>query len=260
LNTIRFDAGLETDYVNLWALGDLHVGSEHSQIKMIKEHIEQIKKDPNAYVILNGDLANTAVKYGVSDIYTEKLNPEQTIDLLVELFTPIKDKIIGLVPGNHENRVYKETGIHMLKNFAYRLGIMDYYDNIANVVFITFGKSRGRNKSRNTFSVYHTHGAGGGAKVGSKANKVENLSNVILTDVYIHSHTHQPIGFKQDYFIALNNNKGVKKLTSTFVNTSSYEEYDDFAKRMSMKPSTLAPVRIQLKTDYYGNKYTEVLL
>lgn len=246
--------GADKEHVNVYPLGDLHIGSKNFSRYDFDVAMHTIEKDDNGVVILNGDLINNAIKTSVSDIYDERLKPEQTVDMLVRSLEKIKEKIIGVTTGNHEDRTYKLTGIDIMKNVCHRLGIVDKYHPVANVIFVSFGKSRGRKNVRNTFSIYHTHGTGGGKTMGGKVNKVEYMSKVIDCDLYVHSHTHSPFVFKQDYFNADCSNKGVNRKTRTFVNTNAYEDYGGYGQKHIYTPSTMRNIKVTLTADKRGNK------
>lgn len=251
----KIDLGSKISYVNLYPIADIHIGSKHFQEKLFLEHINKIKNDKNGVVILNGDLINNAIKNSVSDIYSERLTPEEALEKLVLWLTPIKDKIIGATTGNHEWRTYKETGIDIVKHLCYRLGIADRYDPISNVIFLSFGKNRNRENVRNTFVIYHTHGSGGGRTTGAKANKVKNLSSIIHADVYIHSHTHLPMVMKEDFIMTNVSNKGIKQVSRLFVNTNSNEGFGGYGERLGFAPANLEYITIKLTADNDGNKF-----
>ena len=254
MNTIKVDLGKDIHEVNLYPIGDIHLGSEHFDKKRFLSFIELVKNDPNAVVILNGDMINNAIKTSVSDIYTEQLTPEQQLDTLYEYISPIKDKVVGVTRGNHEERTYKLTGIDVLKNLCYRLGIIDYYHEVSNVIFLSFGKSRGRDNVRNTFSIYHTHGRGGGRTQGAKINRLHRLSTIVHADIYVHSHTHTPITFKENYIQTNCSNKGIKEVPRLFVNTNAYEGFGGYGEVLGLTPSNREHVVIRLKADEKGNK------
>ena len=152
---------------------------------------------------------------------------------------------------NHESRTYRIAGIDILLNFCYRLGIEELYDPVSCLIFLSFGTSRGRAKVRNTFSIYHTYGTGGGKTVGAKANRLQNLSNVIHADVYIHSHTHTPMIFKEDYIMTNCGNKGIKQISRLFVNTNAYEGYGGYGEVLGLKPSNHDYITIELSSNGY---------
>ena len=247
MKTIKREFSNEFEHMNIYPLADLHIGSKHFKRDILEKHLEVIKNDPNGLLILNGDLVNNSIKTSIGDIYEETLNPEEQIDLLVEMFEPLKDKIIGVVAGNHEARTYKITGISVLKNFCYRLGIIDLFSPIANLTFLSFGKSKGRDHVKQTFTIYNSHGRGGGKLIGSKANRVHNLSSIVPNaDLYIHSHTHAPITFKDSYVSADTRNKGVSIQNRLFVNTNAYEGFGGYGEVIGLAPSNHDMVKVEL--------------
>lgn len=260
MNIVRIDLGSDVETVNLYPLADIHAGSAHFHSGEFEDYVSEIDKDPNAVVILNGDLINNAVRHGVSDIYEDTLNPQESIDYVYDVLLPIRDKIIGVVPGNHENRTYKATGIDVVRNLSERLGVIQYYDHVANLIFLSFGKSRSRDNVRNTFSIYHTHGSGGGRTTGGKANKLGRMSDIVQCDVYIHSHTHMPISFKQDFFLASNSNKGISRVSQLYVNTNAYEGYGGYGEAAGYPPSNTEYVTVKLSYDQRGNKYKKAVI
>ena len=235
--------------VNLYPLGDFHIGSSHYKDTELKEWVEHIKADPYALVVIHGDIINNAIKTSVSDIYEEKLNPEQSIDKAVSIVEPIKDKIIGITSGNHEDRTYKITGIDVMKNFAYRLGKQDYYSPISNLIFLNWGDTnkRGGKLSPICTTIYMTHGSGGGRTIGAKANQVARLANMIDADIYIHGHTHSPIIFKENYIKIDKMNKGYKEVPRLFVNTNSTEGFGNYGERFKLSPTNRDFVVVELK-------------
>lgn len=250
MKVIKKELGSEIKYINIYALADLHIGSKHFKRSILEMHLNTIKNDPNGLLILNGDLVNNSIKTSIGDIYEETMNPEQQIDLLVKLFEPLKDKIIGVTGGNHEVRTYKQTGISILKNFCYRLGIIDVYSNISNLTFLSFGKSKGRDKVKQTFKIYNSHGRGGGKMIGSKANRVHNLANIVTNaDLYIHSHTHAPITFKDSYIVCDTRNKGMSIQSRLFVNTNAYEGFGGYGEVIGLAPSNHDLIMVKLSYD-----------
>ena len=78
----------------IMVLGDMHIGDDLCDIKLIKETIDYVKNTKNCYVILNGDLLNNALKTSKSDVYKETMTMEEEQDLLIDLLKPIKNKIL----------------------------------------------------------------------------------------------------------------------------------------------------------------------
>lgn len=241
--------------ITVHPIADVHIGSKYCRLKEFKELLWKIKQDVNAYIILNGDLVNNGIKQSVSNIYDEKLSIQASIDTIVDLLKPVKERILGVVSGNHENRTYKEVGIDISKIICERLGIVHLYDPVSNYIIISF--TNDYITDNNSITIYQTHGSGGGKTIGAKSNRIGNLSKVIHADVYIHSHTHTPIIFKENYL--LGNYKGVVEAERLFVNTNAYEGYGDYGEVLGLTPSNHSPIEIKL---LYGpkNKVIEAVI
>ena len=104
-------------------MADLHIGDPQSDYKSILERIEYIRKTPNAYCILDGDLMDTAIASSIGDTYSANLQPMEQLKQCVKIFEPIKEKILAVLPGNHENRVYKSDGIDMTEIMCNQMGL-----------------------------------------------------------------------------------------------------------------------------------------
>lgn len=136
------------------SLSDWHIGDNSCDMALIKAEVEHIKATPNAYCILNGDLCNTALKTSVSDIYSEKLSPMEQLNMCVELLEPIKEKILLITSGNHENRTYKSDGIEIMRLIARQLDCEDRYCGEGGVLFFALWQDE-RTHARKASKVFY---------------------------------------------------------------------------------------------------------
>lgn len=245
MKSVRMDFSTEWKHCNVYTLGDLHIGDPHADDAEIKSRLDEVKGDPYSVVILNGDLMNTATRNSVSDVYGELLSPMQQIEYLYKLLLPIKDKIIGVTAGNHENRVYKSDGIDTMRLVCRELGIEDRYAPEGIIVFLRFGIKNGHNrhKDRNQsqmYVIYATHGSGGGRKEGAKAIRLADMASIVDADVYIHSHTHLPMIFKQRYYRTNPFASVVSSVERLFVNTGACLGYGGYGQAQEFKPSSIS--------------------
>ena len=149
MKIIKIDLPRELESVELHTFADEHIGDEQSDIKRIMERIEYVKNTPNAYCIMNGDIIDNATKTSIGDTYTQVFNPMEQLAKAVELFSPIKDKILCITHGNHENRTYKKEGINLSRLIADQLGLSDRYSPTSAVLFIRVGEnSSGEKESK----------------------------------------------------------------------------------------------------------------
>lgn len=215
----------------------------------ISRQIGEVLTDDNAYCILNGDLMNNAVKNSVSDIYSEAASPKETIETLSDMLNPLaeKGKILFATTGNHEFRSYKESGIDIMALVCRGLGIQDKYRAEGGVHYLSFGtnakrKAEGR---RTSYTVFVTHGNGGGSTVGGKANKLEKASAICDADLYIVSHTHTPITFKDSFIRCYPCSDGIEVVERTYINTSASLDYGGYGMKAMFRPASKAnPVAI----------------
>ena len=114
--------------------------------KLILDDLEYIKNTPNCYCLLDGDLMDTAIASSIGDTYSSTHNPMEQLQECVNLFAPIKDKIIAVVGGNHENRIYRSDGIDITQLMCNQLGISDRYSPTTALVFIRLGEDKKHRK------------------------------------------------------------------------------------------------------------------
>lgn len=256
MKAIRADYPTDWPYANVYTLADLHIGDAHCNEVEVLDRVKAIADDPYGLCVCNGDLMNTALRNSVSDVYGELLSPMQQIAYLVDLLRPIKDKIIAVTTGNHEQRTYRTDGIDITRLVCRELGIEDKYAPEGVLVFLRFGtRSRhvGHVNDRNPrqwYSIYATHGSGGGRKEGAKAIRLADMAAIVDADIYIHSHTHLPMVMKQSFFRADSSNCMAKQVSKLFVNTGAAMGYGGYGQAQEFKPASTdtAHIRLDAKT------------
>lgn len=252
MHCVRMDCPDDWPICNVYTLSDLHIGDPHANMTLIYKRIEEIVNDPYGVVVLNGDLMNSATRGGVSDVYGEKLSPMQQIDELCTLLRPIAGKIAGATAGNHEQRAYRDDGIDITRLVCRELGVEERYSPDGLIVFLRFGKKEGhgRHKNRDSkqwYTLYVTHGSGGGRKEGAKAIRLADMASICDCDCYIHGHTHLPMIMKQRYYRTSPGNSSVQCIERLFVNTGATLEYGGYGQTKEFKPASMASPIITLE-------------
>lgn len=247
MNTIKIDLSQDISQLEIHPFADEHIGDEHCDIKRLLERIDYVKNTPNAYCILNGDIIDNATKTSIGDVYMQEFNPMGQLEKAVEIFSPIKDKILCITHGNHENRTYKKEGINLSRLIARQLGLEEKYTPTSAVLFIRFGKVSDGKKETNgsgkvrkiCYTIYTLHGSGGGRKEGAKAIRLADMASIIDTDIYIHSHTHLPMVMKQGFHRIDSRNNSVAFVDKLFVNTAANLKYGGYGEAGEFKPSSM---------------------
>ena len=249
MRCVTADYPTEWQDARVYILSDLHIGDPNADMNAVHERVNQIADDPHGLCILNGDIMNTAIRTGVSDIYAEIVPPMEQIKMATELFKPIKDKIIGGDTGNHENRVYKTDGSDMMRFVCRDLGIEEKYSPEGRLIFLRFGnkpakeRSNGRDNQKMIYTIYATHGTGGGRKEGAKAIRLADMAGIVDADCYVHSHSHLPMIMKQAFFRVDIQNRQARAVDKLFVNDAAALNYGGYGQAAEYKPmSRKSPV------------------
>ena len=227
------------DCIEILPLADLHLGDIHSNGQKILEWLKYIEETPNCYTILNGDICDNATRQSIGDVYASTLRPMEQLEQAVKLFGPIKDKILAVTAGNHEARTYRTDGIDMTQVICNQLGL-DCYAPESALIFVQFGRqSAHRMYQPMLYTIYCVHGAGGGRKEGSKANRLADLANIIDADIFLHSHTHLPLVMRNSYYRVDTRKCTAHKVDRLFLNTSSSLDYGGYGEAQAYKPNSL---------------------
>lgn len=215
--------------LNIYPLGDVHIGSKEFDLELFQKWIETVKSDPFGAVVIIGDMMNMGLRTSKSNVYEESLSPMEQKELCYELLYPIADKIIAGCSGNHEYRAVKEVGMNPLYDVFCRLRIEDRYRENACFIKLTVGK---QGKNPNTYGVVLTHGS-------SKSKDEKWTYAVEGCDCFISGHTHlgthQPLGkIRMD----LTHNK-VKTVGYQHIVVMPFQRYGGYAVRGKYMPNHL---------------------
>ena len=232
--------------IELHIFADEHIGDEHCDLPRLRERIKYVAEKENAYCVLNGDIIDNATKTSIGDTYAQEFNPMEQLKVSVELFAPLKDKILAITHGNHEARTYRKEGIDLSYLLASQLGLSDRYTPTSALLFLRFGKqSAGRKETNGSgkvrmmcYTIYLLHGSGGGRKEGAKAIRLADMASVIDSDIYIHSHTHLPMIMKQGFYRIDVRNSTVEFVNKLFVNTAANLNYGGYGEAQEFKPAS----------------------
>lgn len=175
---------LDKEEVNVYPLGDLHIGSSEFCQERWDRWKKVVMEDPNSAIVLVGDLVDNGLRNSKTNPYEATMRPwDQKIWLAREL-KPMKDKIIGATRGNHEIRTTDLSDGCPLYDILAKLDLEDLYRE--NMAFLKVGVGRKSTTDKQftyTFALAH----------GASKTKVEKFSYAIDgMDVLVTGHIHQP--------------------------------------------------------------------
>jgi predicted MPP superfamily phosphohydrolase len=237
LSGIKHEIDTNGEPLEILALADLHIGDKNCNMDLINNLINGVKNTPNRYAVLIGDLMNTAIAGSKSDVYNEILTPQEQLEKCVDLLKPIKNKILAIVPGNHEERITRQIGFDVPLELAHRLDLESMYNPTSALVFVKFGHGKAT-AAPLTYVLYLNHGHGGGRRPGGKLNSLQDYALIVDADCYIVGHTHLPASFKASTYRTVPQRAQATLREQLFVNTASALNYGGYGKRGGYQPTS----------------------
>jgi predicted phosphodiesterase len=238
-STTIWDYRKQNELETFW-ISDVHLGHHCCDENLFKQNLDMIVKREMPFAYL-GDLVECATRESVgSGVYEQQEIVDAQVERAIELYTPAKHLLKVMIPGNHEARVFKSSGLNLTKQMARRLGVK--YGGLGGFHDIKVGNQR--------YSVYATHGGSGATSVGGKFNSVLRLGQNIDADVIIMGHVHDTV-YHSRQRIALNA-KGQKENNTQHlvVNGSYLDWWDSYAQVKGYPPGNKGNAKIT----FYGDK------
>lgn len=224
------------EFVEIMPIGDLHIGDAGFNKKYLHAVGEWLNEKPNRYTVIAGDVFNAALKNSVSDTYTETMTLGDAIDEFKKFVKIIgAEKIIGVVRGNHDNRVVKTAGLDPVGVACELTGIP--YSGPEGFLSLSVGdwKTRKR-RTPIKYLMYLTHGTGGGRTMGSKVNGVTRHTGTVIADIYVQGHNHTPMIIPDVVYVTDPRVERIVEKEQLFIITSSFTERDGYAKDFAFGP------------------------
>jgi UDP-2,3-diacylglucosamine pyrophosphatase LpxH len=190
--------------------GDWHWGHERCDTKGVREVLAQAEENQDA-ILLMGDLGD----YGLSNspgasVYEQLSNPQDQKDEIQQILEPYTDLLVGLIAGNHEERIRKRTGFDISRELAGDLGVP--YLGYGGVIRLVVG-SKG-------FTIFAKHGKSGAATLGGKVAAIMKYRHLFPdADVYLMGHVHHLMYIPDEARAYNTRNKTVGKRRQHFILT-----------------------------------------
>lgn len=241
----------------IYPISDVHLGAAEHMEKEWAEFCEKVLQEPNARIILGGDLINNATRNSVSNVFDETMRPREQKRVMAQMLKPIRDRILCCVTGNHERRSGKDADDDPTYDIMCKLDIEHIYrENIA-FLKIQMGNVKGSGKTNPTYMLTVTHGAGGGMLTGGSVNRNERFGYVVDgMDCLIVGHTHKPFVTQPSKIKIDTHNNKVSFKPFKVVSSTSWLKYGGYAAQKMLLPSSHAPQVITLCGDHKEIKVT----
>lgn len=215
-------------------LGDVHYGHTNCNMDEFLKKIKWIEEN-NAYVILMGDLLEVCnPNHLPNTMWHQEYNPMMQRNNMLTILADIKDRIIGLISGNHELRIFNQTGIDLSFEMAQELDT-DYLKDGGYVRIKTKGPEY-------YFAVFH--GSGGSLTPYHQLNKAMAVWEDM--DLMAIGHMHQ-LFHETKYRYKIEKGERIKKEIH-LIRTGGFLEYPDYAMRRFMPLANVGAPTVWVNT------------
>ena len=236
--------------IKIYPIADVHYGAINHQKEAWYNFCKKIEAEEDSYLILDGDLINNNTRSSVGSPFDDFVRPRDQKIAMVEFLEPLKNKILCLTSGNHENRSLKDADDDPTYDIACKLNIEDIYRQ--NAVFMKVGigekdKGHGRIGAKQVYIFAITHGSGGGVYTGATVNRNERWGNVIDgADCIVVGHTHKGTVTRPSKVVVDPFNNRVFVRDYLVISCVAWQDYGEYALKKMLLPTKTADPQILL--------------
>lgn len=238
--------------VQIISLNDIHIGSEATDVDYVEDKLNEYSRISNLYFGLGGDFIDNGVKASKAGPYRQTMRPSEQKKLATKLFAPIRDKILYIVPGNHENKSAQEVDDNPAYDIAAKLDLEDIYRESFAILRAEVGNGTHATKGRPAqYYIAALHGAGGGVYTGGAINRTENfLYSIDNCDILITGHTHKLASSRPSKLVIDATHGQVVQRDILNVISGAWTEFAAYAAAGMYRPGPRKAGKIFLRGDY----------
>lgn len=237
--------------IKIYPIADVHLGAiEHAETEW-QMFLKRIMNE-DSYIILAGDLLNNSTRgTRFANPFDEVLRPREAKRRMVEYLEPVKDRILCVVTGNHEQRTLRDSDTDLTYDICTKLDIEHLYRENMAFMRVSLGKRQSSSKPEATYTFCVTHGSGGGIYTGAAVNRSERFGNAIEgVDCIVTGHVHKGFVSKPAKIVVDSRNGRVLMRHYVVVSCVSWLNYGGYAARAMLLPAHVCdPQCLRLKSN-----------
>lgn len=214
-------------------IGDTHVGHKRFNEKLLKKVVKKIARSQSYRVVLMGDYLEMATKNKMR--IEQELNTNVQMDRFLKIIDPIKEQVIAVLRGNHEERIEAIDYV--------RMGLMPHLPNAEYLGYEGFLRV-GNGAFPDTVMYLH-HGDGGSSDPKYYIEqKLFKVGVQAVADLIAVGHLHQL--WTDTYYIPKEWNGNVLARPLLALRTGSFLTDAEYARRAAMRISEVGCYRYDL--------------
>lgn len=238
------------EQVKIYPIADLHIGSPECRIEAWYEFVEKLKSEPRSYLTIGGDMMDNGLKNSKTNVYGQTMRPREQKRWLVEQLKPVREKILCIVPGNHEAR-NDDVDDNPLYDVACKLDLEDVCRENGAFLILRIGDVKGSGERNPTYTGLVQHGTGGGGTIGGQVNKLTKYAMAFEgLDFVVSGHTHKPFNVPDARLVLDAHNKRVIEKPFRAITATSWLKYGGYGFGKQYAPAAYSLAEILLE----GNK------
>jgi hypothetical protein len=177
----------DSSKMNLYCIGDFHIGSVGFKETELRTIVSKIKRDPLAKVIVMGDLCDSITpldrRYDSSSKDENYATVQEQYLGIKNILEPIKDKILVILQGNHDEVIWDKAELNIPELMAIDFKTK-YADDFA-LVTAKIGNA--------THRIVATHGSGGARSFGGHFDRIKKVTDIFefTPDIVAMGHFHR---------------------------------------------------------------------
>ena len=229
----------EKEDIVIYPISDVHLGARECMEQEFISFIGTIAEQPNAYVILGGDLIDNGTRNSVTNIFRATMPPSSQKKEMAKILEPIRDKLLCAVSGNHERRKdNRSADDDPMYDILAKIDCEHIHrENIA-FLKLRFGNADGDGMRNPTYTLVVCHGAGGGQLTSGAVLRGERFAYSISgADALIFGHTHRPFTTTPGQIVIDPRNNRVSIKPFKVINMTSWLDYTDYAAQKMLTPT-----------------------
>ena len=244
--------------ITIYPIADVHLGAiEHAEPEW-QAFLKRVEQE-DAYLILAGDLLNNSTRgTKFANPFDEVLRPREAKRRMAEYLKPVKDRILCVTSGNHEQRTTRDDDQDLSYDICSKLDIEHLYRENMAFMRISCGARKNESKPEATYGFCVTHGSGGGIYTGAAVNKSERFGNLIEgVDCIVTGHVHKGFVSKPAKIAMDMRNGKVSMRHYVVVSCVSWLNYGGYAARAMLLPAQICdPQQLHLSAKRDCKKIT----
>lgn len=167
--------------IELLQMTDVQFGHKECKVNRVIEYRDWVLSQDNRYVLFVGDMVDAWALWSPGMGWDQMFNPMSQVMRFVEIFGPMRHRILGYVGGNHERRAIPGFGdLGVLIAALLRIP----YSNGRQLIDLYYG-------AWEPFKITLWHGAGGARTKGTVAQILDRFMQLGDSDLYLMGHVHK---------------------------------------------------------------------